>query len=82
MRHLSTKLLIIFFAGMAFVMSCDMARGQEATGRIIGNVTDQSGAPIQGAKVTVKNVATQIARGDEHGQRRVLRSAVPAHRLL
>jgi hypothetical protein len=36
--------------------------GQTAAGRIIGNVTDQSGAAISDAGVTVTNVATQIVQ--------------------
>src|ERR1700730_9022641 len=32
--------------------------GQDATGRIVGNVTDQSGAPISDVKVTVTNTGT------------------------
>jgi hypothetical protein len=33
-------------------------RAQDATGRIVGNVTDQSGATVQGANVTVQNTNT------------------------
>jgi outer membrane receptor protein involved in Fe transport len=36
--------------------------GQTAAGRIIGNVTDQSGAAVSDASVTVTNVATQIVQ--------------------
>jgi outer membrane receptor protein involved in Fe transport len=35
---------------------------QDATGRIVGTVTDPGGAPILDAKVTVTNPATQIAQ--------------------
>jgi outer membrane receptor protein involved in Fe transport len=38
------------------------AVGQTAAGRIIGNVTDQSGAAVSDASVTVTNVATQIVQ--------------------
>jgi len=34
------------------------SRSQDATGRIVGNVTDKTGAAILDAKVTVSNVAT------------------------
>src|SRR3984893_8162732 len=36
--------------------------GQDATGRIVGTVTDSAGAPILGAKVTVTNLGTQISQ--------------------
>ena len=35
---------------------------QEATGRVIGTVTDEKGAVVSGATVTVTNVDTQVAR--------------------
>jgi hypothetical protein len=35
---------------------------QNAAGRIVGTVTDQTGATIQGANVTVTNLATQISQ--------------------
>jgi hypothetical protein len=35
---------------------------QDATGRIVGTVVDATGAPILGAKVTVKNPQTQITQ--------------------
>ena len=37
-----------------------IANAQEAEGRIVGNVTDQTGAAVMGARVTVTNVGTQI----------------------
>ena len=36
--------------------------GQDATGRIVGNVTDQSGALVVDVKVTARNVATDIVQ--------------------
>jgi hypothetical protein len=38
------------------------ANGQEVTGAIAGTVTDPSGAPISGAKVTINDIATNAVR--------------------
>jgi outer membrane receptor protein involved in Fe transport len=54
-------LLTLAIAGFA-VTSPQMMRGQDATGRILGNVTDPSGAPVPDARVTVTNQATQISQ--------------------
>src|SRR5882724_859654 len=35
---------------------------QDATGRIVGTITDQQAAVIAGAKVTATNTATQVSR--------------------
>jgi len=46
------------------------ARSQDATGRIVGNVTDPSGASVVGAKVTVANEGTktsQVTKTDKDG---------------
>ncbi|HWY05431.1 MAG TPA: carboxypeptidase regulatory-like domain-containing protein [Candidatus Acidoferrales bacterium] len=52
----------IFFAFLAIAMlAVTGARAQEATGRIVGNVTDQSGGAILGAKVTATNLGTFIS---------------------
>jgi len=47
---------------MLLFITGDVARAQDATGRIVGNVTDQSGAAILGAKVTVTNLGTLISQ--------------------
>ena len=41
---------------------CNSALGQDASGRVIGNVVDQQGGVVPGAKVTVTNTATGINR--------------------
>src|SRR5438876_6014912 len=48
-----------FVLGVFFLSSVPTARGQEVTAGITGTVTDPSGAPIPGAKVT----ATDVLRG-------------------
>jgi hypothetical protein len=51
------------------------AKAQDATGRIVGNITDQSGASIAGAKVTVQNTNTgsmQETESDKDGFYQVL----------
>jgi hypothetical protein len=54
------RTLIANFVFLMFVATTTW--GQDATGKIIGNVTDQSGAAIADAKVTVRNVATDITQ--------------------
>jgi hypothetical protein len=49
-----------WFAVVAVLLVPGRLSAQDATGRIIGNVTDPSGAVVAGAKVTIVNVATQI----------------------
>ncbi|HKV62361.1 MAG TPA: carboxypeptidase regulatory-like domain-containing protein [Candidatus Acidoferrum sp.] len=49
--------LTVFLGGIA-----PETRAQNAAGRIIGNVTDPSGASVTGATVTVTNIATQISQ--------------------
>src|ERR1700722_3519616 len=47
---------------VAVLLLCLPLRAQINTGRISGQVTDQSGGAVAGAKVTITEVATGIAR--------------------
>jgi hypothetical protein len=44
----------------AFLLISVAAFAQDATGKIVGNVTDPTGAAVQNAKVTVTNIETNI----------------------
>ncbi|HTF45022.1 MAG TPA: carboxypeptidase-like regulatory domain-containing protein, partial [Terriglobales bacterium] len=50
------------FLALAVVCSSIFLSGQTYQGRILGSVTDASGAVISGAKVTIMNTATGISR--------------------
>jgi hypothetical protein len=52
--------LIVLIVGVLSL--CLAAQAQQTTGDIVGTVTDQSGAIIQGATVTAVNIATQEKR--------------------
>ena len=58
--------LAFLFLGSTLCVHNSLA--QDATGRIIGNVTDPSGAPIVGAKITVENIGTKITQVVETDQ--------------
>jgi outer membrane receptor protein involved in Fe transport len=66
----------ILSAGVFFLfLVTTAALGQDATGRIVGTVTDPAGAAILGAQVTVLNPATQISQvvnTNENGYYQVL----------
>jgi outer membrane receptor protein involved in Fe transport len=56
---------------------------QDATGRIVGKVTDPSGLPVVGAKVVITNVGTQIAQTtttDDNGYYQVLSLPIGSYR--
>ena len=52
---------------LGFLMCASMAVAQLDTGTISGTVTDQSGAAVPGATITIRNVETGISRGVETG---------------
>jgi Carboxypeptidase regulatory-like domain/TonB-dependent Receptor Plug Domain len=53
---------LALFALLVFILGGSVVRAQDATGRIVGNVTDPSGSPILGAQVNVTNVGTKIVQ--------------------
>lgn len=58
-------------AAICTVLLAQPLHAQVATGTILGNVTDSSGAAVPGATVTATNVDTQFSRdtiSDESGQ--------------
>src|SRR6266550_1754150 len=50
------------------VLAAPPAAGQTFFGSIVGNVTDDSGASVPGAKVVLTNTGTNEARAVESGQ--------------
>lgn len=76
-----------FVLGLGIVLALSLqfiSLAQEATGRIIGTVTDQQGGVIAGAKVTVTNVATSVSREtvtDNEGNYQVLSLPLGTYRV-
>ncbi len=66
----------LFFLSLSFSsLFQPFAYAQDATGKITGTVTDQSGAAVPGAKVTVTNTSTNVAKAtnaDQSGNYQVL----------
>jgi hypothetical protein len=60
------QLLGLFFAVLLVAIftlgTSEVAHAQQATGRIIGNVTDPSGAGVPGVRVEATNVATRVSQ--------------------
>ncbi len=54
------KQLVLLTSALLLVSAA--LSGQDATGKIVGNVTDPSGSAIPAARVTITNVATKIGR--------------------
>src|SRR5207244_7532569 len=75
---------LLFFAVSVFLSYGLNLFGQDATGRVIGAVTDPTGAAIAGAKVTVTNTATQVPREtttDNEGNYQVLEVPIGSYRV-
>ncbi|HZV60682.1 MAG TPA: carboxypeptidase regulatory-like domain-containing protein, partial [Candidatus Eremiobacteraceae bacterium] len=77
---------VFFFAvALYFGLANPQAQAQNAAGRILGNVTDPSGAAIGNANVTVTNVATQIAQQtstDKDGFYQILALPIGNYRVV
>jgi outer membrane receptor protein involved in Fe transport len=57
----STLRLFVAMALLLMVGS-SLARGQAVTGSLVGNITDASGGAVSGAKITITDISTGIAR--------------------
>ncbi len=57
----SLGMRVFALAVLALCVTIGAARAQEATGKIVGTITDPKGGVIPGAKVTVTNVATDVS---------------------
>jgi len=76
--------VFVFIAVVFFSLAGSVVHAQDATGRIVGNVTDPSGASILGAKVTVVNVATKVSQEtstDKDGFYQVLSLPIGAYNV-
>jgi hypothetical protein len=79
-RHLQTFALTI-----CLILAAQTAlRAQEASGKVVGTVTDQQGAVIPDAKVVVTNTGTTIRRetvADKEGNFQVLSVPVGTYQV-
>ncbi|MCU1309348.1 MAG: TonB-dependent receptor [Candidatus Angelobacter sp.] len=60
-RGYRLALAVIATLGILFSLTLPLA-AQDATGKVVGTVTDPQGAVVAGAKVTVTNTATSVTR--------------------
>jgi hypothetical protein len=75
MRFSSSIISKLFFLSCLLILAGYPALAQDATGKIVGIVTDPSGATVAGATVTVTNTGTQVSRqttSDKQGNYQVL----------
>ncbi|MGB9120931.1 MAG: carboxypeptidase-like regulatory domain-containing protein, partial [Candidatus Angelobacter sp.] len=52
----------LFLFSALLIASSYIMQGQDATGRVVGTITDRSGAVIPNAHVVVTNADTHVAR--------------------
>lgn len=84
MNSLSLVVRVFALLALALVLANGAAWAQEATGKIIGTITDPTGGVIPDAKVTVTNVATQVSREtatDREGYYQVLSLPIGTYRV-
>jgi hypothetical protein len=77
----STTLALAVFV---VLLSTPVLLSQDATGRVLGSVTDPTGASIAGAKITVINSATGVTREtvtDNEGNFQVLQLPIGTYRV-
>ncbi len=58
--HRRGFVVVVLTLGLVLAMPATLL-GQEATGKVVGEVTDPQGAVVAGAKVAVTNIATNIS---------------------
>src|SRR5579884_3730025 len=77
--------LQVFGLSAVFLLSCCVdTAAQEATGTIIGNITDPTGAAVPHAMVTVTSIDTNIAHpttSDDSGHYQVLQLPIGKYRI-
>ena len=66
-KRLTSKWVRGGLALFAFLFCASLAEAQLTRGTITGTVTDQSGAAVPGAAITITNVDTGVARTSETG---------------
>jgi outer membrane receptor protein involved in Fe transport len=69
MKRTLTSVLVVVFLFLALIAAPPASRAQSAPGAasVAGTVTDESGAPIAGASVTLKGAGTKSATSDASG---------------
>ncbi|HEV3036741.1 MAG TPA: carboxypeptidase regulatory-like domain-containing protein [Candidatus Angelobacter sp.] len=75
--------LITVISAMLFLFSTWVS-AQSARAKIIGTIKDPGGAVVQGARVTVKNIATGVSNtttSDENGSYQVLELPIGSYRV-
>jgi len=75
----SNRILLLVLA-----LACVTAQAQDASGRIVGTVTDPSGSVVPAVKVSVTELATGLTRTattDEQGQYQVLYVPIGVYRV-